>query len=337
MSRVLLKATGLAILLVSLGSGLFAEEPKAELVSAKKIWNKAPHNAFTDLLFYEGKFYCVFREGKAHVSPDGALRVITSTDGERWESTALITSKTADLRDAKISTTPDGKLMLNGCAATQIGKDKRGNPTYTWQSYAWFSDNGRDWGEGTPIGDKDYWLWRSVWHKGTAYGFAYGCRSDIEDIRLYQSRDGRKYDTLRKTLYKEGYPTEAAAVFLKDDTCVSLIRRDGNPNSAVIGISHPPYTEWNWKDVKKHAGGPQMIELPNGKLVAAVRLVDTPTRTSLCWVDPKAGTLTEFQKLPSGRDTSYAGMVWHNNLLWVSYYSGHEGKTDIYLAKVKFH
>ena len=40
--------------------------------------------------------------------------------------------------------------------------------------------------------------------------------------------------------------------------------------------------------------------------------------------------------LPSGGDTSYAGMVWHNDLLWVSYYSSHEGKTSIYLAKICF-
>ena len=38
---------------------------------------------------------------------------------------------------------------------------------------------------------------------------------------------------------------------------------------------------------------------------------------------------------PSGGDTSYPGFVWHEGLLWMSYYSSHEGKTSIYLAKVK--
>ncbi len=28
-------------------------------------------------------------------------------------------------------------------------------------------------------------------------------------------------------------------------------------------------------------------------------------------------------------------MVWHDGLLWMSYYSSHEGKTSIYLAKIK--
>ena len=38
---------------------------------------------------------------------------------------------------------------------------------------------------------------------------------------------------------------------------------------------------------------------------------------------------------PSGGDTSYPGLVWHDGLLWMSYYSSHEGKTSIYLAKIK--
>ena len=82
-------------------------------------------------------------------------------------------------------------------------------------------------------------------------------------------------------------------------------------------------------------GGPHMIRLPDGRFLAAVRLYDSPVRTSLCWLDAEQGTLTEALRLPSGGDTSYAGLVWHDDLLWVSYYASHEGKTSIYLAKVK--
>jgi len=78
-----------------------------------------------------------------------------------------------------------------------------------------------------------------------------------------------------------------------------------------------------------------MLRLPDGRIVAAVRLYDGGARTSLAWIDSKAGKLTEFQKLPSGGDCSYAGLAWFEDLLWVSYYSSHEGKTSIYLAKVK--
>ena len=45
--------------------------------------------------------------------------------------------------------------------------------------------------------------------------------------------------------------------------------------------------------------------------------------------------MKEALALPSGGDTSYPGLVFHEDLLWVSYYSSHEGKTSIYLAKVQ--
>ena len=80
-----------------------------------------------------------------------------------------------------------------------------------------------------------------------------------------------------------------------------------------------------------------MIKLADGRIVACGRLYDDPVRTSLCWVDPEAGRLTEFLTLPSGGDTSYPGMVWYDDQLLVSYYSSHEGqKARIYLAKVAF-
>jgi hypothetical protein len=301
----------------------------AEIIEARKIWDKAPHNAFTDLIRFEGRWYCVFREGKGHVSADGALRVITSVDGKTWESAALITSDNSDLRDAKITTTPDGQLMLSG--AESMNKPVE----YKHQSLTWFSQDGKTWSKAHKVGDRDYWLWRTTWHGSTAYGIGYGTNKSKRLIRLYTSRDGKSFDTLVENLFDAGYPNETSLVFLEDQTCYCLLRRDGQPNTAQLGTARPPYKDWTWKDLGVRIGGPHMIRLPDGRFVAAVRLYDGGARTSLCWLDPQAGTLKEFQKLPSGGDTSYAGLVWHDGLLWVSYYSSHEGKTSIYLAKVR--
>lgn len=300
------------------------------LVESRKIWDQAPHNAFTDLVRFQNQWFCVFREGKNHVSPDGALRVITSPDGERWESAALLTSSNSDLRDAKITITPDGQLMLCGAEALH-DKSK-----YTHQSLAWFSKDGRNWSDRQEIGDPNFWLWRVTWHDKKAYGIGYDCSpGDNRSVRLYSSSDGRKFNTLVERLYDDGYPNESSLVFA-GDTCYCLLRRDGKPsNTGLLGAAAPPYTKWEWKDLGVRLGGPQMIRLPDGRLLAAVRLYDAPVRTSLGWIDPAAGKFTEVVKLPSGGDTSYAGLVLHDGLLWVSYYSSHEGKTNIYLAKAK--
>lgn len=309
--------------------------PPATLESCERIWDQAPHNAFTNLIRYKDEWFCVFREGEKHVSPDGALRVIVSRDGDTWESAALITSGTADLRDAQICITPDNRLMLSGAAALHQPAEMR------HQTMAYFSEDGRNWSPGAPIGDPDFWLWRVTWHKDTAYGIGYTTGQDIDrSIRLYRSTDGERFEHLVETLRSGEYANESSMVFLNDNTCYCLLRRDSPAplNTGLLGTSKPPYTEWTWADLGTRIGGPCMIRIPDGRFIGAVRLYDQPkVRTGLCWIDPEAGTLTEFLTLPSGGDTSYPGMVWHDNQLWVSYYASHEGKTMIYLARVTIH
>jgi len=89
----------------------------AEILEVRKIWDQAPHNAFTDLLRWNDRFYCVFREGRGHVSTDGKVRVLESKDTDVWETRALIALAGYDLRDAHVSVTPDGRLMLVGGVA----------------------------------------------------------------------------------------------------------------------------------------------------------------------------------------------------------------------------
>jgi hypothetical protein len=326
--------TRILIILISVFSLQVSAQEKSievDLISVEKIWDAAPHNAFTDLVWFNNQFFCVFREGAKHVSPDGALRVIASKDGKNWKSTALITSPDSDLRDAKITVTPNGKLMLSGAEALH---DKS---FHTHQSLVWFSDNGEKWSKEQEIGDPDFWLWRTTWHNGKAYNFGYACR-DEKSLRLYSSNDGLTFETLVENLNIEGYPNETSIVF-KDDTALCLLRCDGEKKSGLLGISPPPYTNWNWLEMGVRIGGPHMLMLPDGRLIAAVRLYGgegwSPARTSLCWINQQTGKLTEALELPSGGDCSYAGMIWHDNLLWVSYYSSHEEKTSIYLAKVK--
>jgi hypothetical protein len=306
-----------------------SDSAKPVLVDVQRIWDQAPHNAFTDLVRFKNRWYCVFREGAGHVSPDGALRVITSLDGRSWESAALITSPNSDLRDAKITVTPGGQLMLCGAEAFTPAI------THKHQSLSWFSDDGRRWSDRSRIGDRDFWLWRVAWHKGKAYGFGYGTQKD-KSLRLYTSADGKRFDTLVKRAFDADYPNETSLVFLPDDTCYCLLRRDAGTATAQLGTARPPYTDWTWKDLGVRIGGPAMIRLPDGRFVAVVRRYDGGARTSLHWLDPKTATLTEALRLPSGGDTSYAGLVWHDGLLWISYYASHESKTSIYLAKVKF-
>ncbi len=247
------------------------------LLSVQRIWDKSTHNAFTDLVRFKDEWFCVFREGDAHVSDNGALRVLRSRDGIEWSSAAVLTDASADLRDAKISVAPDNRLMLSGAGAMKPPAD------FKHQSLTWLSTDGVQWSPAQPVGERDMWIWRSVWNRNTLYGIGYRTNSTTERYaRLYKSTDGINFETLVDKLFEAGYPNESAIVFLENGVGYCLLRRDpfgGDAGTGQFGTALSPFTHWQWKDLGVRVGGPQMIALPGGKLVAAVRLYDGHTRT----------------------------------------------------------
>jgi len=298
------------------------------LETSRRIWDEAPHNAFTDLIRHGDQWLCVFREGKGHVSPDGAIRVIASPDGQVWKSKARLTHPQADLRDPKITLAPNGDLFLTGAAAWHQPNPAR------HLTLAWRSKDGISWGEPVAIGDTNIWLWRVTAHHQTLWSVGYGTAGN-KLTRLYRCDEGGTFEPWVPTLFDMGYPNETGLHVLPDETMFCLLRRDEAPHTGLLGRSRPPYRDWTWTDLGMRIGGPNFLVLPDGRAHAVVRFYDGKVRTSLCALDLQKGTLTEQLALPSGGDTSYAGMAWHGERLWISYYSSHEGKTAIYLAVVR--
>ena len=302
-----------------------------EVIETKRIWDAAPHNAFTDLVRWQDKFYCAFREGKGHAGDIGKLRIIVSGDGENWASAGLLALAGYDLRDAALSVTPGGRLMvLGGAQQVRDGKHVTG-------TFVSFSDDGNSFTLPKIVIPLGRWLWRVTWHDDVAYGVSYGTHENRPWSALHRTKDGIHYEIVTDELLGEGgWPTEARLRFTENGTCYCLHRRDGRSNTAYLGMAKPPYTDWTWHDLGARLGGPNFLELPNGSWVGAGRLYDGGARTELVQLDVEQGKMRPLARLPSGGDTSYPGMVWHDDMLWVSYYASHEGQTSIYLSKVSF-
>lgn len=325
-------------LLMLMCSGLFAQPTNTQqaLISIERIWDRAEHNAFTDLTFFRDQWYCTFREGTGHIpGVNGSIRIIASRDGQNWYSVALISEPGIDLRDPKISITPDKRLMINMEAAYYEGRTvlKR-------ESWVAFSDKkGKRFDQGqkvnlpASIATNDDWLWRVTWHKGEGYGVIYQPRDEEWDIRLLKTTDGVSY-SLVTTFDIQGKPSEATVRFDAEDRMIALVRRDGDNKMGTIGQSLPPYSSWTWKQLDWQLGGPNFVELPDGRLLCATRDYTGKERTtSVAFINTRGG-YTPILDFPSGGDTSYPGMVIRDGQLYISYYSGHEGKANIYLAKL---
>ena len=331
-------------ILVSLVGTLFSEaqDLKARLVEHRKIWDQAPHNAFTDLIRFKGKWFCAFREGAGHVSPDGFVRVLTTENGLWWEPAARLKMDGLDLRDPKLSISPDGKnLVVIAAAAAREGAAAASMT----QSIVARSKDGWEWEKVSVIGAPNYWLWRITWHQKKAYGVAYATgpavnASGDHHSMLFSSRNGSEFEVMIPDFRasRSPRPTEATLRFDKAGNMICLHRRDGEKPTALLGFSPPPYVDFDWRDLGAYLGGPNFIQLPSGQWVACGRMKNVgpkkETKTVLCQLYLDAGTLEPLLVLPSGGDSSYPGLQWHQGKLWVSYYSSHESKAAIYLAKV---
>lgn len=322
--------------LLAVGTARADDAPAVKLLSVKKIWDRGGHNAFTDLARFQGRWYCSFREGAGHVAGAGVCRVLASDDGATWEPAGLVESRDVDLRDPKLSVTPDGRLMMVGGAAAPADR----KPLKDHYSFVCFSKDGMAWSSPQRVLDSWQWLWRVTWHNDRAYGVAYNWDQKSPDNQknwtatIYQSGDGLKWNKLADVPHPN--PTEGSLAFAGDEL-LCLLRRDGTPNSALLGRSKPPYTEWTWQDLGVFFGGPQLARAPDGSWWACGRMIDKgAAHTVLCRLHTDKGKLQPVLTLPSGGDTSYPGMIWHQGQLWISYYSSHEDrKACIYLARVQ--
>lgn len=312
--------------------------PEGGSFDVKLLWDRAPHNAFTDLIRFKEKWVCGFREAPAHAGGvrDSRMRILASDDWEKWDSVGILHDERGDIRDAKFALMPDGRLIF--LTAIQLFDRSR----QSHQSLAWFTSDLETWDGPHDVGEPDFWLWGITWYEGTGYSIGYSTTSS-RLVRLYTTTDGKAFDILVDNLgIDASYPNESKIVFDADGTAFCLLRTDKRgeeggdaDGKGRLGISRPPYREWSWKAADQYVGGPDLVIVPDGRLLGGGR-IRTPEgpRTVLFEVDPETAVLSERLTLPSGGDTSYPGLVWHEDELWMSYYSSHEGKSNIYLGRI---
>lgn len=322
-------------------------QPKKEVMEIKKIWDRGAHNAFTDITYFKNKLYVAFREGSGHIpnkdnSGMGKIRIMSSADGDVWESAAVLEIQGVDLRDPKLSVTPKRRLMITMGASTYDQQQLKGIT-----SMVSISDPiGKKFSTPEPIVlDPEIkttgydWLWGITWHDKTGYGVMY--QTVLEDNRkttrvlLLRTDKGKEYELITP-LELDGNPSEARVVFMSGEM-VLAVRRDGADKMGMLGYSKAPYKTWAWQKLNFPLAGPNIEVVPIDKILIGTRAFDKEGKPYLAlMMGKKEGTFREAMRLPSGGDCGYPGFFSIAGYIWMSYYSSHEGKASVYYARIPY-
>lgn len=337
-----------------------AEQPRVNVTNVRQVFHNGEHNAFTDLVRWQGKFWLTFRscpDGHS-VFPTASVIILTSTDMKSWDEVHRFSVSKRDTRDPHFLVFKERLFVYTG--TWYCGETAPPRSDYTLNKhlgYAAWSADGKKWH--SPImleGTFGHYIWRASTFDGKAYlcgrrnrefdMTALGEGSIVESAML-ESDDGLIWRT--RTLFQEDRGDETTFLFEKDGTILGVGRRGGAP--AELLKSKPPYTEWERRDFDRYIGGPLITKwgdrlIVGGRKSGAALVGDRGPKMALYWLDPtaetKEGLLTEFAELPSGGDTSYPGFVQLSPArAAVSWYSSHEKDaesktvTAIYMADLE--
>jgi hypothetical protein len=347
MLRSLRSLIGLGLLCAAASSVEAAETPRVEVRNIRRLFHNGEHNAFTDLVRFEGHYYLTFRScPDGHmVHPTSSIIVLKSPDLQEWAQVHRFSVPLRDTRDPHFLVFQEKLFVYTGTwysGETSIGSGPRDLNLHL--GYAAWSPDGAEWH--SPImleGTFGHYIWRAATFGGKAY--LCGRRKHEFDVRpkgegtavesaLLESDDGLVWKT--RSLFQEINGDETAFQFNPDGSLLAIGRRGSQP--AQILRSQPPYAEWDRRDLDRYIGGPLLTRWGDRWVVGGRKSIGSSgPKTSMCWLT--GDTLHEFAELPSGGDNSYPGFLEldpkHAVMSW---YSTHEkdaaGKpiTAIYMA-----
>lgn len=289
------------------------------------------HNAFTDLVHWQGNYWAAYRKGAAHVSFDGQATIAFSADRQRWREVASIYLP-GDVRDPKL--VPMGDRLACIFPVWVGGHIKR-----RLQQHIAFSENGCQWSTPRAILEPHWWLWRVVAFGGRYYGAAYtyndGGRGPDRAYRTdwLVSDDMLAWERLSGVGTTEQGLGEAGFHFFADGTVWMISRRAWPQNlPAFFAASKPPYTSWELIELDRPIHSPVTIEHKGEIYVAGRRLTQVEGERTFpfahkwsvgVWrVSP--GKVEPVLHIPASGDCAYPGMlVDPEGRVCMTYYSQH--------------
>lgn len=291
------------------------------------------HNAFTDLLPWQGHFWLAYISSPSHfASKQSRVVILKSEDANDWRRVAQFSGNGQDIRDPKLAVIHN-QLVLYALLNRQF--DPEPYKTITARS-----DDGISWTAFEDLSPAGWLLGRPLTVDDQTW-FAPAHRLDHGTAALLASTDGVKW-TVHSTIHADDRADETAVCLMPDGRMLAVTRLEagggilGHSEAGTqISIAEPPFITWTAlaRSQVTRLDGPTLF-CHNTHVFAVGRRqvrVASPLlkqgsalgrkRSALFLVETGTGKLVYLADLPSAGDTSYPGTAIVNDKLFISYYT----------------
>ena len=300
------------------------------LKSVERIWDQAPHSAFTDLLQVGDRLLCAFREGERHALGEaGRIRAIARDPGGAWRSVALLEEPAWIFATPSSAGCPTGASCFfaaalctraRPCVAVARGSTYRRTPVRDsgprGRSFSTTPSALRRTGSGASPGSARQATGSCISPSHPSRGAPIWSRPRMARVTA-TSRPSRSA-TGRRRWRSAKWMAEICWRSCGTTGRTGARRWGGLPLPSRIGVSSGSLNT---------SVGPTWSDRPPRRDRRGRRFPGGVARTALSHLGLRLdgpGPLGPPLVLPSAGDTSYPGMLRSGEDLLVSYYSSHE-------------
>ncbi|MDQ3625367.1 MAG: exo-alpha-sialidase [Verrucomicrobiota bacterium] len=317
-----------ALLLLALCIGFPSWSRAGDLVKpleVRKVFANGKHNAFTAMRRFKGDLWLAFRAGDSHNSPAADVLVLRSRDGQEWRQAYKLDAA----RDDR-----DPQFVATGQRLYLYSPGMNGKELNTWLVH---TEDGQSWSAPQKIYEPQFILWKPCIHEGMFYAAAHKKDETSggkgREVHFVKSADGVKWEKV-STIRAGNWESETTLFFDDKHRATAFLRQKYGSPQAQILEADPPYTAWAPRptDVRHFSG--HSVHSLRGVTYLLSRSVGPGKVYGAMIYTFADGKLTPYCELPAGGDCAYLEAVADGSNMLVSYYSTHEGSTNIYLAVV---
>ncbi|MFY0651230.1 MAG: hypothetical protein JXQ96_04315 [Cyclobacteriaceae bacterium] len=288
------------------------------------------HHAFTDLAFFNNKWYLTFRKSDKHVrGKDGSILIYSSDNFIQWNNEKEYFVPGVDLRDPDFFVWNDQlKIKLHGSI---YDADK----LVGFREYVSNLSLEGNWGNAQLVeAPHESWLWKFFTIENRLLSLGYNpdissipINSVVSLFEIHDQEAVRLCDLPLTGYHNEGIIREI------NGKSIAVIRNEyGNLFVGEINLENCELTSYNFPmDIK----GGMNIAILNSNSIKIVGRVNQKTKPSIISVDYSFTdqAIVNIDSIESGGDCGYPGIVHTDSVTYLSYYSTHYGNA-IFLNKL---